>query len=153
MRQGWIALFALTLMTGSMLSAGAEDAKTDSDLNHYLEQLQIKLEHTAQRSNQPGTAGSSVVGLRGSKQEPLSHQLYWKGKKVSGPVSPDEVKLMRTALEQARTGHKTESVAMLQTFEQKYPKSALLPDVQQTLQKLNGPQPPAAVPVPAAPVH
>src|SRR6266851_5535928 len=70
-------------------------------LSAYLEQLQVKLEHTAQRANQPTSTGTEVVGLRGSKQEPISKQLYWKGKSGNIPVTPDEVKMFRTAIEQA----------------------------------------------------
>lgn len=155
MKRRLAALLALAIMTHPIpdLRAEAEAAKTDSDLTRYLEELQVKLEHTAQRSNQPTSSGSNVVGLRGSKQEPLSHQLYWKGKQGAGPVTPDEVKLLRAALEQARTGHKTEAVTMLQTFEQKYPKSALLPDARQTLQKLTASPAPETASPPALPAQ
>jgi len=55
------------------VSARAEDAKPAQDLASYLDQLQVKLEHTAQRANQPSSSGSSVVSLRGSKQESASN--------------------------------------------------------------------------------
>jgi len=41
----------------------AEEAKPVQELSAYLDQLQVKLEHTAQRANQPSAGGSSVVGL------------------------------------------------------------------------------------------
>lgn len=153
-KQERAALFALMLTLSPISTARAEEAKTGSDLSHYLEQLQVKLEHAAERANQPtASGGSSVVGLRGSKQEPLSRQLYWKGKKIAAPLTPDEVKLMRQAVEQARAGHPAEAVSILQAFEQKYPQSALLPDAQATLQRLNPPTAPADAAIPPPPAH
>ncbi len=96
----------------------------------------MKLEHTAQRANQPNAAGSSVVGLRGSKQEPVSKQLYWKGKTGATNVSPDEVKMFRTAIEQAKAGDKDQAVTTLKSFVEKYPKSGLKGDADDTLQML-----------------
>src|SRR5437016_3939636 len=83
-----------------------------------LEDLQVKLDHAAQRANQPKAEGSSVIGLRGSKQEPLSKQLYWKGRKGPTPLRPEEVKLFRSAVEQARAGKTADAVALLTTFQQ-----------------------------------
>ena len=108
--------------------------------------LQVKLEHTAQRANQPGSSGSSVVGLRGSKQEPISKQLYWKGKTGATPVSPEEVKMFRTAIEQAQAGQKTEATVALKSFVDKYPKSGLKGDAEDTLRLLAAA--PAAAPKP-----
>src|SRR5437899_3309832 len=127
---GWIA--------GSLgTSVWSEEAKPATDTKQYLDQLQVKLDHTAQRVNQPNAGGSTVVGLRGSKQEPVSKQLYWKGKKGPAPVTPEEVKAFRAAIEQAQNGHKPEAITALNSFSEKYPKSGLLPDVQETLRVLN----------------
>lgn len=106
------------------------------DLASYLAQIQVKLEHTAQRANQPTSGGSSVVGLRGSKQEPVSKQLYWKGKTGSVVVTPDEVKMFRSAIEQAQSGQKDAAMATLKSFVEKYPKSGLVGDAQDTLKLL-----------------
>ena len=114
----------------------AEEAKPALDLAAYLEQMQVKLEHTAQRANQPSSSGSSVVGLRGSKQESASKQLYWKGKTGPAPVAPEEVKMFRTAIEQAKAGQKAEAVATLNNFMEKYPKSGLIGDANDTLKLL-----------------
>lgn len=114
------------------------------DLSAYLEQLQLKLDHTAQRANQPSSQGSSVVGLRGSKQEPVSKQLYWKGKTGRVAVTPDEVKMFRTAIEQAKAGQKDQATVTLQTFIAKYPKSGLRGDADDTLKMLASAAPPAA---------
>jgi TolA-binding protein len=113
-------------------SVRAED-KATQDLPSYLEQLQVKLDHTAQRANQPTSEGSSVIGLRGSKQEPISKQLYWKGKAGPTPVTPEEVKMLRTAIEEAQAGQKDQAQEMLKSFIEKYPKSALKEDAQDTL--------------------
>ena len=114
----------------------AEESKPVQDLSAYLDQLQVKLEHTAQRANQPTSSGSSVVGLRGSKQEPLSKQLYWKGKTGNTPVTPEEVKMFRTAIEEAKAGKKDEAVSSLKSFVEKYPKSGLKGDAEDTLKML-----------------
>jgi TolA-binding protein len=111
----------------------AEEAKPTQDLAAYLEQMQVKLEHTAQRANQPSSSGSSVVGLRGSKQESASKQLYWKGKTGAAPVTTEEVKMFRTAIEQAKAGQKDVAVATLKSFVEKYPKSGLIGDANDTL--------------------
>src|SRR6185503_2925939 len=57
---------ALLLLSLALLCpvGHAEDAKPDA--THYLNQLQVKLDHAAQRANQPSDNGSSVIGLRGS---------------------------------------------------------------------------------------
>jgi hypothetical protein len=139
-------------LLGSLAFAAVEPAPPQ-DLSHFLSDLQVKLDHTAQRVNQPTSAGSSVIGLRGTKQEPVSKQLYWKGVQGETPVNPQEVKLFRSAVEAARDGKKDDAISTLQNFQKTYPKSALLPDVTETLRRLNTPEVavPAAAPVSAAP--
>ncbi len=129
-------LFIVSLLALGTLS-GADEAKPAKDLASYLKDLDVKLEHTAQRVNQPSSTGSSVVGLRGSKQEPLSKQLYWKGKKGPAPVTPDEVKMFRVAIEKAKAGQKAEASTDLKSFLEKYPQSALKADAEDTIKLLN----------------
>jgi TolA-binding protein len=130
------------LLAGLILFAPksrAEDAKPAETLAATLERLQLKLDHAAQRANQPSSGGTNVVGLRGSKQDASSSQLYWKGRNGTRPVSTDEVKLFRDAVEAARAGKKTEAAAALKTFLDKYPKSAFKPDAEETLKLLSEP--------------
>jgi TolA-binding protein len=135
-----IAACSLAVLVAGIGGSGrAEDKKPDESLALYLQQLQVKLDHAAQRANQPTAAGSNVVGLRGTKQESASKQLYWKGKRGKSPVSVDEVKAFRTALDQAGAGKNAEAVASLKTFQEKYPHSALLPDVIETQNRLGAP--------------
>jgi TolA-binding protein len=115
------------------------------DTPHYLKELQVKLEHAAKRANQPTATGSNVIGVRGSKQEPLSKQLYWKGKAAPPAVTPDEVKVFRSAVEQAQAGRTDEAVTALNAFIQQYPNSSLLPDAKEALARLS-----QAPPTPAA---
>ena len=139
-----VAMMLISVLT--FISLGqADEGKPVQDLSAYLDQLQVKLEHTAQRTNQPNSSGSSVVGLRGSKQEPISKQLYWKGKTGAAPVTPDEVKMFRTAIEQAKAGQKDQAVTTLNSFVEKYPKSGLVGDAKDTLKIL------ASAPAVAAP--
>ena len=63
------------------------------------------------------------MGLRGAKQTTGAAPLYWKGKETKVPVTPDEIKLFRVAVEQARAGQKTDAVATLKTFQTTYPHS------------------------------
>jgi TolA-binding protein len=77
--------------------------------------------------------------LRGAAQESASKQLYWKGRRGAETVTPDEVKVFRSSIEQARAGKTAEATASLKSFQEKYPKSPLLPDVQETLAKLQTP--------------
>jgi hypothetical protein len=145
---------AIVMLLGILLfgpMAWAEDSKPATppvrpDLSTYLDQLQVKLEHTAQRTNQPNATGTSVVGLRGSKQEPVSKQLYWKGKTGPQPVTPEEVKIFRTAIEQAKANKKDDAAANLKSFLEKYPKSGLRGDAEDTLKLLLASAPPAAKP-------
>ena len=136
-----------TILLVGFLALGSwgrtEDAKPAQDLASYLEKMQVKLEHTAQRANQPSSSGSSVVGLRGSKQESASKQLYWKGKTGAAPVTPEEVKMFRTALEQAKAGQKEVAIATLKSFMEKYPKSGLLEDADDTVKILSASPAPA----------
>jgi TolA-binding protein len=138
------ALMVVAVLTlGSMVWADGAAAPVQ-DLSAYLDQLQLKLDHTAQRANQPNSSGSSVVGLRGSKQEPVSKQLYWKGKSGPTPVTPEEVKMFRSAIEQAKAGQKDTAIATLKSFAEKYPKSGLLGDAKDTLNLLTAGTPAVA---------
>jgi|GEM_PF-2276542 len=110
--------------------------QTPTDLKAYLDQLQIKVDHAAQRSNQPASGGASVVGLRGAPQTSAAAPLYWKGKEKPMKVSADELKVFRSALVQAQAGQKKEAAASLQSFQSTYPHSALAPDVDETLKRL-----------------
>lgn len=116
----------------------AEEAKAApaNDSKAYLEALQVKLDHAARRANQPASGSTSVIGLRGSKQEPLSKQLYWKGKQGPEPVSPDEIKEFRAAVEQAKAGQTAEASSALKTFLTTHPQSPLKTDAQETLKIL-----------------
>ena len=128
------SLLLMSLVSISMLGFAADPAAID--VKTYLDQLQVKLDHAAQRMNQPTAGGSSVMGLRGAPQTSGSAPLYWKGKEPKTAVTPEEFKLFRSAVEQARAGQKTEAVAALKTFQTTYPQSALKPDVEETLQRL-----------------
>jgi len=123
-----VALLGLTLHAENTASPAA--AKPAKDTKTYLEELQLKLDHTARRVNQPTASGSSVVGLRGSKQE--AKTLYWKSKETDVPVTPEEVKAFRSAVDLARTGQTTQALAALKSFDETYPKSGLKADVLET---------------------
>ena len=139
-------LLALLIATIPLaLNAWAEDAKPPVDLSAYLEQLQVKLDHAAQRANQPSADGSSVVGLRGSKQESGSKQLYWKGKAGAAAATTDEVKEFRAAVELARAGKNAEAASGLKAFLEKYPKSAYKSDAEESLKRIS-----ATAPTPTA---
>ena len=125
-----VVLFTILAGFGFAADPTAVDVKT------YLDQLQVTLDHAAQRVNQPSAGGSSVMGLRGAAQTSGPAPLYWKGANKKAPVTPDEVKLFRSGVEQARAGQKTEAVATLKSFQTMYPQSALKPDVDETLQRL-----------------
>jgi TolA-binding protein len=139
-------MFIAVLAVGSVGWADGAAAPVQ-DLSAYLDQLQLKLDHTAQRANQPSSGGSSVVGLRGSKQDPISKQLYWKGKSGPTPVTPEEVKMFRTAIEQAKGGQKDQAIATLKSFVEKYPKSGLIGDAKDTLNLLVAGTPAVATPL------
>jgi TolA-binding protein len=133
----------IKVLTGVALSAlfafkasYAEEKKPETTAQ-YLERLQTRLDHAARRGNQPTSEGSSVVGLRGSKQEASNKQLYWKGKKGKVAVAPEELRSYRAAVEEARGGKNTEAIASLKAFQEKYPNSALRPDVDETLKRLS----------------
>jgi TolA-binding protein len=127
---------------GISILTHADESKPPVTRAAYLQQLQVKLDHTARRANKPNAEGSAVVGLRGSKQESASKQLYWKGKSESVAVTPEEVKDFRSAVEAAQSGKDADAIAALKAFQEKFPQSPLLPDVEQTLTQLAAaPQP------------
>lgn len=143
-RQAW----TLVLMGVLASVSWGQDVKSPQDTKKFLEQLQIKLEHTARRANQPNASGSNVIGLRGTKQEPMSKQLYWKGKTGPTPVSTDEVKAFRMAIDQAQAGHAPEAIAALKAFQEKFPKSSLSEEAKETLELLQASSPaPSAAPI------
>jgi len=131
---GIIGLLSLTAL---WLRAEEPTAKP-TDAQTKLEALQLKLEHTARRVNQPTSSGSNVVGLRGSKQSDAK-TLYWKKKDREMPVTPEEVKIFRAAVEQARGGQTVEALVALKTFVKTYPQSALLADVNDTITLIEHP--------------
>jgi TolA-binding protein len=133
----FVGMGLCAVLAGVSLRSRADDKKPELTQAQYLEQLQVKLDHAARRASQPNSEGSSVVGLRGAKQESASKQLYWKGKTGPEAVAPDEIKAFRAAVEQARTGRNADAITSLKAFQEKYPKSALLPDVQETLARLS----------------
>jgi len=106
------------------------------DMVQYLNQLQVKLDHAAQRANQPTAGGASVVGLRGAPPSAEASTLYWKGKEKPAKVSAEEFKAFRDAVALARAGKKTDAIAALQSFRAAYPRSALQPDAEETLRRL-----------------
>jgi TolA-binding protein len=126
-------LFRVLSLLTLALFVHAEETK---DVKAYLEQLQMKLDHAAQRANQPTSGTSNTVGVRGAPQQPMSKQLYWKGKKGAATPAPEEIRQFRAAIEQARAGQTAEAVAALKLFTEKYPKSPLLADAQETLRVL-----------------
>ena len=153
MKRTFILLTGIFLLTAK---SWADDAKPPVDNTSYLQDLQLKLDHAAQRANQPSSDGSSVVGLRGSKQDSGSKQLYWKGKNGTAPVSTGEVKDLRNAIELARLGNNVGATNALKAFLDKYPKSAFKPDAEETLARISSsptaaPAPVAVAPVPATP--
>jgi TolA-binding protein len=131
----WLA--AVSFSAFAAMGVFGEDKKpVEPTLAQYLQQLQTKLDHTARRANQPTSEGASVVGLRGAKQEAASKQLYWKGKKGKHRVTTDEVKTFRAAVDEANAGRTQEAILGLKAFQEKYPKSALMPDVNEALARL-----------------
>jgi TolA-binding protein len=130
MKKAWLVLFSVLPLFSFAADTTTQDVKT------YLDQLQVKLDHAAQRANQPTAGATGVVGLRGTKQTAGALPLYWKDSGKPVPVTPEELKIFRSAVEQAKAGQRTEAVATLTTFQTTYPRSALLPDVKETLQRL-----------------
>ena len=115
----------------------AVEAPPAQALTPYLESLQMKLDHAAERANRPTAEGSNVAGVRGAQQEPMSKQLYWKGRNGEASASVDEVRALRIAVEQAQLNKRAEALATLKSFQEKYPHSALLPDVQDLAKRLD----------------
>jgi TolA-binding protein len=136
-------LLAVVVCFSILAPAGplrADDKNTET-LAQHLDQLRNKLDHAARRANQPTAEGSNVVGLRGSKQESSSKQLYWKGQKGKAPVTTEEIRIFRAAVDEARGGKTAEAVSDLKLFKEKYPESTLLPDVEDTLSRLTTAKP------------
>jgi TolA-binding protein len=77
----------------------------------------------------------AVASVRGNKaQDPTP--LYWKGKKVEGPVEMPELKKFDKALDMALTGDDISAKAHLEDFIKTYPNSALVDDAKETLAML-----------------
>ena len=130
MKRGMLVLIA------SLCALPLYAAQPEPTLNDYLDGLQKKLDHAAQRANQPSSSGSAVMGLRGSKVDANASPLYWKTTSGSPAVSVEEIKRFRGAVSLARQNKNDEAVSQLQAFRVDYPKSALIPDVEETLKKI-----------------
>ena len=133
--------FMMVLLAGVILSmipggARADDVQSDKNLQQYLKQLQVKLDHAAWRAGQAGTKSIDTA------PQSLSQKLYWKGRKT-GTVSLDEVRVFHSAVEQAQAGKNAAAITTLQRFQQKYPKSVLAPDAKETMARLQAIAPPA----------
>jgi TolA-binding protein len=116
---------------------GFAEEKAPQNLNQYLEDLQIQLDHAAQRANRPTQEGTSVVGLRGSQAQPEGQRLYWKTTKGKTRVPLEEIKAYRDAVAKARAGNTADAITALKDFQTKYPKSGLTPDVKETIARLS----------------
>ena len=126
----------MLVLIGSLCALPLYAAQPEPTLSDYLDGLQKKLDHAAQRANQPSASGSAVMGLRGSKVDANASPLYWKTAAGAAPASIDELKRFREAIILARQNKKDEAISELQAFRVNYHKSVLIPDVEQTLQKL-----------------
>lgn len=129
MRKMWVVM----MLCGSIASAA--EPTLSAETKRALDQLQVKLDHAAQRANQPTAGRSHVVGLRGAKQT-SAKQLYWKEASPPPTASPEEVKALRDALALAQTGDRSKAVTALTDFKTKYTQSALRPDADEALKLL-----------------
>ena len=69
-------------------------------------------------------------------ETPDAPPLYWKGKKAEGPVEMPELKDFESAIETALTSDGKAATEKLQSFILAYPKSSLVADAKETLDRL-----------------
>ena len=118
--------FVLTLGFSQMLRAAPE-----SDLTSWLTSMVSRVaavaeEKLAQRDSQVPVA---AAGLRGSEQSKQSMEPYWKGELTTR--SPDYQAYHQIELKM-QEGRYTDSLNLIQAFQQKFPKSRLIPEVRFT---------------------
>lgn len=128
-----ILAFCLALLP---LSASAEGRT----LKDWLKDLDSRLRRTEERHKGRTVAAASV---RGAKQEDAA-KLYWKGRKGTRAVTPEELEAFKAAVALAGEGKTAEARKGLEDFMAKFPESHLAPDAKETLALLPAAEPAAA---------
>lgn len=123
-------IIGLIVMAGLCLSVASAQEKKESGLSGWLKDLQKKIEQVVPKKSIPMTTG--VAGVRGAKEESQA-KLYWKGKKGEAPITEEELKRFKAAVETVSKGNAEAAIKGLDEFMKQYPDSALIPDAKKTL--------------------
>lgn len=108
--------------------------RMSESLQAWLKDLKKRVNHSQTQKNQI----VAVAAVRGA-ETPDSPPLYWKGKTAEGPTNMPELKDFETAVDSALTADPMEAKEKLQSFILAYPKSSLVSDAQETLNRLEVP--------------
>ena len=108
--------------------AYAEDKKDAG----FWDGLKGKIEKLAPKKKTTET--TAVGGVRGTRDS-SSEGLYWKGED-SKEITDDEVRIFRTALDDASVGKRHEAAAQFAAFLQMYPNSLLKTDALRSITEL-----------------
>src|SRR5258708_7473073 len=105
----------------------------------WLKEMKKRIQKTNTKPNQI----VAVAAVRGN-EVPDSPPLYWKGKKAEGKVDAFEMKDFSPAIDPASKGEGEAAKKQLQAFMDAYPKSSLMADAKETMNRLSAAETPAA---------
>jgi hypothetical protein len=126
-------LCLLILITSLCGSPALAAEPKGSSLADWITVVQKKIDKIVPKKIQPLSTGAA--GIRGAKED-ASVKLYWKGKKSHEPVTEEEMKEFKAAIEHIVKDDRAAAVTVLEKFLTEYPSSALIPDAKKMLDLL-----------------
>lgn len=126
-------LFSLTIIMGLCCSPAFAAEPKGSSLADWLKVVQKKIAKIVPKKIKPLSIGEA--GLRGTKEN-ASVKLYWKGKKSEEPVTEEEMKEFKVAIDLIVKDDRAAAGTVLEKFLKQYPDSALIPDAKKILDLL-----------------
>lgn len=131
-------LFALVMITGLCCAPALAGQPKGSSLADWLKVVQKKVDKIVPKKIPPMSTGAA--GIRGTKED-ASAKLYWRGKKSDEPVTEEEMKEFKAAIDLIARDDRAAAGSVLEKFLMQYPDSALIPDAKKMLDLLKAETP------------
>jgi TolA-binding protein len=123
-------LFSFIIITGLCCSPALAAEPKGSSLADWIKVVQKKISMIVPKKIQPLSSGES--GIRGAREDAPA-RLYWMGKKSEEPVTEEEMKEFRTAVDLIVRDDRDAAATVLEKFLMQYPSSVLVPDAKKML--------------------
>jgi TolA-binding protein len=126
-------LFSLIIIAGLCCSPALAAEPKGSSLADWIKVVQKKIDKIVPKKIQP--LSTDAAGIRGTREE-TSVKLYWKGKKRDEPITEEELKAFKAAINLIARDDRVAAVTSLEKFMTLYPSSPLIPDAKKMLDLL-----------------